>query len=708
MDVHRSSLFDFAPKAIRCLAIDSSKERLAIVRSDASIEIWGSAMGTLENSDGHWRQEIVIPGAEDEEITAVVWCRKRLITSGMNGQITEWDTKKLIPKARAKIIVCFLAKKSFQAIHDSFCGAVWAIEADHDDSRLAVGGEDGCIRLFDVNTPERGLDYQNTFPKQESRVLSLAWQLDDQCIYSGGAESVIYKWNVEQRQCLTRLTLDQYKEKTTRIWSLVCLSNSILVSGDSLGKVHFWNGSQGTLQTSFHIHQADVLALATDGRGRLFASGIDSKVIQLERLGGSKWVHTGSARCHSHDVQAMVLCGNSLLTGGLDTRLVIHNCRHGITKDSTISIPPYPHHSRVSIASKANLMLFQYSTHLHIWLLGSAKSQSEEDELDYEILAAPPPPPSRHPRVSLDEEPCLLLEIKSSSRHHILSSAISLDGKFAAFSDCHRTRVFALKRMKKTSRPSAVRIPHGYTSPSQNLAFVPETNWIIAAGTDSTIKILKIDSESVSVLKSIPNSPAHLLAVSQCGRFFAAGDCRRHLEVYNLESFDLISSVPVGTCLLTAIAFQPSKPVLVFCTGTNEINVFDFEREKFTSWSRKTREVGLPEQWRNHRAGITGISFHSDTNKMILWNHCFVCVVDLTKSPPPVKSDVFGKKLDGQPLAKKMRKTVENGCFKIFSQYQGVLFFGITRDSQGVMVEKRWNDIQKQLPPALFRIRYGT
>eukprot|EP00118_Oscarella_pearsei_P026759 m.310400 g.310400 ORF g.310400 m.310400 type:complete len:705 (+) comp51414_c0_seq1:26-2140(+) len=704
MELHRLRLFDYVPRGIRSLAIDSTNQRLAVARLDASIEIWGPATGTLEDCRGHWRQELVIPGIEDEEITVVAWCCSELVTAGMNGQISAWNTKKLIPKLTL----------------DSFCGAVWAMRANHSDSQLAVGGEDGSIRLFDVADTERGLDYRCTFPKQESRILSLAWQPDDQYIYTGSAESVVYKWDVDQRQCVTRITLDEYKEKSTRVWSLCCPSNSTLVSGDSLGKVQFWNSSHGTLQHSFHLHQADVLSLVADGRGRVFASGIDSKVIELQRIreGGDKWVHSGSARRHTHDVQAMVMCGNCLVSGGLDTRLVVYDCRHGLSRDASISIPSYPHQRLVSVASEANLVLFQYSTFLHVWMLGRAKKAEMESQVDFEMLAAPPQGVTCDAdEFVLDKDPCLLLEMKSSSRHHLLCSVISPDGKFVAFSDCCSLRAYVLSGMKRPLKkkrkqpPSAAKIPT-HLLPAQHLAFTPNSDSLIAAGMDATVRILKVNTEEVSVISSIDDAPVDMLAVSSCGRFFATSDLHCRLHVYSLESFDLVSSIPVGTSLHTAIAFQPTKPVVVICTGDSGIQLFDFKRGKFTRWSREVKQAGLPDQWRSHPAKVTGVSFlQSDSpDKMFLWNHCFVCVVDLTKPLPHAKSDLFGKALkhsDGQ-VVKKFKGIVESGSFKVFQQMEGVVFFGAMEDGRCLTIERPWSDIEKRLPPVLFRVRYGT
>ena len=52
-----------------------------------------------------------------------------------------------------------------------------------------------------------------------------------------------------------------------------------LVSGDSAGRVQFWDGMHGTLLFGFQQHAANVLTLAATPAGdAVFASGVDHQV----------------------------------------------------------------------------------------------------------------------------------------------------------------------------------------------------------------------------------------------------------------------------------------------------------------------------------------------------------------------------------------------------------------------------------------------
>ena len=71
------------------------------------------------------------------------------------------------------------------------------------------------------------------------------------------------------------------------VWSVLALSDGTVVSGDSSGRVVFWDGSHGTQLASFARHAADVLALAATPDGtRVVAAGVDPQLAMFHCMGG--------------------------------------------------------------------------------------------------------------------------------------------------------------------------------------------------------------------------------------------------------------------------------------------------------------------------------------------------------------------------------------------------------------------------------------
>ena len=81
MDIHRLRFIECDPQPIHCLAFSGATDcqKLAVSRGDASIEIWATTDG--EN----YYKESFLPGRQDTSVEALVWCGKRLFSTGLTG-----------------------------------------------------------------------------------------------------------------------------------------------------------------------------------------------------------------------------------------------------------------------------------------------------------------------------------------------------------------------------------------------------------------------------------------------------------------------------------------------------------------------------------------------------------------------------------------------------------------------------------------------
>ena len=60
---------------------------------------------------------------------------------------------------------------------DSGAGVVWTMKHSPTQDLIAIGGEDGIVRLYDVidTTDDNCLQYNKSFERQDSRILSICW-----------------------------------------------------------------------------------------------------------------------------------------------------------------------------------------------------------------------------------------------------------------------------------------------------------------------------------------------------------------------------------------------------------------------------------------------------------------------------------------------------------------------------------------------------
>jgi U3 small nucleolar RNA-associated protein 4 len=165
MELHRCRFVDYTPAAINAVAFSPNtyiNAFLACGRSNGEIEIW--------NPTRRWTLLKTIPGSENEALESLIWTHQvepvdmqpddpdyqsekkrliktepRLFSGGLNATVTEWDLKKLKPKQSVA----------------SNGGTVWCMVTNPSHTKLAIGCEDGCIRI--LNVADDQLYYERSF-----------------------------------------------------------------------------------------------------------------------------------------------------------------------------------------------------------------------------------------------------------------------------------------------------------------------------------------------------------------------------------------------------------------------------------------------------------------------------------------------------------------------------------------------------------------
>lgn len=185
-------------------------------------------------------------------------------------------------------------------------GAIWSIAANPSNTTLALGCDDGAVRL--VNLWDGALEMLRKFDTTKTRLLSVAWgpqqkqkankgkqkqidgstasqqqqqlpgptQYHDSYIVTGCADSTVRKWDVKTGRCTSRMTTDKLKGEHTLVWSVAVIAASssniskagggtvdsdVIVSGDSMGLVKFWDEKTNTQTESLKCHKRDILCL---------------------------------------------------------------------------------------------------------------------------------------------------------------------------------------------------------------------------------------------------------------------------------------------------------------------------------------------------------------------------------------------------------------------------------------------------------------
>lgn len=101
-------------------------------------------------------------------------------------------------------------------------------------------------------------------------------QYHDSYIVTGCADSTVRKWDVKTGRCTSRMTTDKLEGEHTLVWSVAVIAASssniskagggtvdsdVIVSGDSMGLVKFWDEKTNTQTESLKCHKRDILCL---------------------------------------------------------------------------------------------------------------------------------------------------------------------------------------------------------------------------------------------------------------------------------------------------------------------------------------------------------------------------------------------------------------------------------------------------------------
>ncbi|CAM9170018.1 unnamed protein product, partial [Heterosigma akashiwo] len=76
----------------------------------------------------------------------------------------------------------------FTNSQDSFGGPIWSMALSESSQAVAIGCEDGAVRIMSL---DGGVSYLRTLQTLQERVLSLVWDENKDHLFSGGSDGTI-------------------------------------------------------------------------------------------------------------------------------------------------------------------------------------------------------------------------------------------------------------------------------------------------------------------------------------------------------------------------------------------------------------------------------------------------------------------------------------------------------------------------------------
>lgn len=680
--VHRVRFFDYMPSGIKAMAFNRSTDRLAVARDHGSLEIF--------NFSDNYCQEKVIPGRDGRSVESLCWVGSRLFSAGLDGLIAEYDLENLRPKYTV----------------DAYGGPIWSICRNPQGTLLAVGCEDGTVKIFEVLDDR--IQFQRHLDRQKGRVISVSWHPSGAKI-AAGMMDMIRIFDAETGHASHRLLVERgvgaAKNREVVVWSLAFLSDNTVISGDSAGKVQIWDGVTGTLVRSHLITKWDVLALSVaHDESSLLAGTSEGTVVQFQFLSSSgeqqdkEWVRTRTFKNHSHDVRALVHTDTAVVSGGVDTQLVVRPLLDKVEKntlESALRKIVFPFKSLVSCAKKAGLLLFQFSDHLEVWRLGESEGNGKSGD-----------------SLPVKRKPEKLIQLKRKGEDHICCSTLSPCGSWLAYSTLSSVRLYRIQHSGTSiSLTKISKLPKVLSSAHQ-LCFSSDSTKLFASSSQSSVIVTTLSESECKYVhtlkpKSGSSQPVHLLAPSDDGKWLAAANTDCEVYVFNIKKLKLHCIVPVYSSCPTAIAIHPTTNNLVMVHADKQVFEFSLGQKEYTDWSRKLQKQGLHPLWFERDTPITHVSFSAKNPAHIIMHDVYMmCVIDQSLPLPDPKTRLYNQMtLRGQTEAERVQN---RHAFKICKSFQDVLFVSTLEDQSLVVVERPLLEVMSQLPAPVRQKKFAT
>lgn len=467
---------------------------------------------------------------------------------------------------------------------------VWTLAFSPDSTRLASGGSDCKVRLWDIQgEDEPGGRYLGTLSGHERWVRSLAFSPDGTLLASAGDDETVRLWDLRGRTCLRVL-----RGHCGIVWSIVFSPDSMLLISGALDEiVRVWDVQTGTCLNVLHGHTGIVMALAFHPSGDVFASGDENGYLKLWDTVSRRCLASFQLRSTKAASIAFNRDGSLLAVGSQDGAVEVW---HLADKSSPIRLRTLPGHpiwvSTVAFGPNNFLASISYGGKVKLWDAESGRCLGTLQGYSQVICAVSFSPDGRllahgddHGMIHVwDVSTGHSLNVFQGLAGRIWSLAFSPDGKvIACGGDDQVIRLWKVEKGREEEREQCLGIFRGHTTMIWSLAFSPDGSILAGSGFERMVRLWKIgeeEREAAFIPLEGHTSFVWYVAFSPDGRRLASGGDDGEIKIWEVANGQCLTTLQHGHSPIGALAFNADGNRLLSSSNDETTMIWDLRRKE--------------------------------------------------------------------------------------------------------------------------------